>query len=123
MSHPQPSPPTSVLESIDRGVTSFLNDAQDTVRRQYVEIEDTVRRSPAASLATAVAVGYFLHRLPLRAIINAKLRVISAVAPPALFLFGAVKVYEMIKHEAEAARLRREYRFTSPPPPAPQYVD
>lgn len=124
MSLPQSSlHPESVLKSIDRGVTGLLNEAQDTVRRQYAEVEETVRRSPAASLATAVAVGYFLHRLPLRAIINANLRIVSALAPPALFLFGAAKVYEMVKEESEAARLRKEYGLDSPPPPAPHYVD
>ncbi|WP_038171233.1 hypothetical protein [Verrucomicrobium sp. BvORR106] len=124
MSLPQSSlQPESVLKSIDRGVTGFLNEAQDTVRRQYAEVEDTVRRSPAASLATAVAVGYFLHRLPLRAIINANLRIVSALAPPALFLFGAAKVYEMVKEESEAARLRREFDLNSSPTAAPPYVD
>jgi hypothetical protein len=111
------------MKSIDRGVTGFLQEAQDTVRRQYEEVQESVRESPAASLAAAVAVGYFLHRLPLRSIINAKLRIISALAPPALFLFGAAKVYELLKEESEAARLKREYGFTAPPSPAPHYVD
>lgn len=125
MSLPQISStrPESVLKSIDRGVNGFLQEAQDTVRRQYAEVEDTVRRSPATSLATAVAVGYFLHRLPLRTLINANLRIISALAPPALFLFGAAKVYEMIKEESESARLKKEYGFSTPPAPAPHYVD
>ena len=125
MSLPQPPDSESVLKSIDRGVTGFLQEAQDTLRRQYAEAEATVRQSPASSLAAAVAVGYFLHRLPLRAIINANLRIVSALAPPALFLFGAAKVYELIKEEADAAKLNHPAPLNPPIPgaPTPHYVD
>jgi len=50
----------------------------------------------------AVAAGYLLHRLPVRAILVTQVRVLSALAPPALFFFGAAKLYEFLQRQEMA---------------------
>jgi hypothetical protein len=59
--------------------------------------------TPTTPVPGAVFAGYGAHRLPLRAIASAQVRVMAAIAPPALFLSGAAKVCEFL-HRQQAAR-------------------
>jgi hypothetical protein len=45
------------------------------------------------------AAGYLLNRLPVRAILVTQVRVLSALMPPALFLFGAAKLYDFLQRQ------------------------
>ena len=83
---------------------SACNVQQDILHR-YQACENKIRESPATSVLGAVAVGYLLHRLPVRAILVTQVRVLSALAPPALFLFGAAKLYEFLQRR-ELSRIR-----------------
>lgn len=47
----------------------------------------------------AVVAGYPLHRLPVRAILLTQVRVLSALTPPVLILFGAAKLYEFLQRQ------------------------
>lgn len=91
----KPAPPLSVEE----GVNALLSNAQTSIRHHYQECEQQVRKSPTTSLLVALAAGYCLHRLPVRAIVVANVRLLSALAPPALFLFGAAKVCEFLQQQ------------------------
>jgi hypothetical protein len=51
------------------------------------------------SVLGAAAAGYLLHRMPVRAILVTQVRVLSALTPPALFLFGAAKLYEFLQKQ------------------------
>jgi hypothetical protein len=48
--------------------------------------------------------GSRLHRLPVRAILITQVRVLSALAPPALFLYGAVKLFCFLQRRDLANR-------------------
>jgi hypothetical protein len=74
-----------------------LCNVQKSICHRYQECENQIRRSPATSVLGAVAVGYLLHRLPVRAILVTQVRVLAALAPPALILFGAAKLYEFLQ--------------------------
>ena len=63
--------------SVEEGVNVLLTNAQQHIR----------------------AVGYCLHRLPVRSLLVAQVRLLSALAPPALFVFGAAKVYEFLQRQ------------------------
>jgi|GEM_PF-986204 len=89
--------------SLEEGVNTMLSNAQQSLRQSYQECEAHVRKSPTSSVLIAVASGYCLHRLPVRAILVAQIRLLSALAPPALFLFGAAKVYEYLQRQKPAA--------------------
>lgn len=78
-------------------VHALLCNARECLRRKHKKCNHSIRESPTSAMLGAVAVGYMLHRLPLRAILVTKVRVISALAPPALFLFGAAKLYDFLQ--------------------------
>lgn len=79
---------------MEHGINALLYRAQQGIRRRYQQCQNQIRSSPATAVLGAVAAGYLLHRLPVRAILVTQVRVLSALAPPALFLFGAAKLYE-----------------------------
>lgn len=88
---------------MEEGVSVVLNNARQGVRRRYQECENRIRKSPTTVVLGAVAAGYFLHRMPVRAILVTQVRVLSALTRPALFLFGAAKLYEFLQKQ-ELAR-------------------
>ena len=85
--------------SMEEGVNVLISNAQQTLREGYHHCEQRIRHSPTSSVIGALLAGYCAHRLPLRAIAVAQVRVIAALAPPALFLFGAAKVYEFLQRQ------------------------
>lgn len=88
--------------SLEEGVNVLLSNAQESIRQRYQKCENQIRKSPATAVLGAVAVGYLLHRMPIRAILVTQVRVISALTPPALFLFGAAKLYEFLQMRESA---------------------
>ena len=91
----QPEEPLSMEE----GIHVLLCNARQDVRHRYQRCQDQIRRSPSGAVLGAVAVGYFLHRLPVRAILVTQVRVLSALVPPALLLLGAAKIYEYLQRQ------------------------
>jgi hypothetical protein len=91
---------------MEEGVNALLSNAQHSLRDSYQACEQRIRRSPTTSVLGAVLAGYCAHRLPLRAIAVAQVRVIAALAPPALLLFGAAKVYEFLQQQGAAREAR-----------------
>ena len=89
---------------MEEGVKVLLGNARQGIRHRYQKCENKVRKSPVTAVIGAVAAGYLLHRLPVRAILVTQIRVLSALAPPALFLFGAVKFYEFLQRQELAKR-------------------
>ena len=98
-----PPPPPSVEEGID----AFLATTQQTIHRHIDQCEDDIRHSPAKAVLVAATVGYCLHRLPVRAIVAAHVRLAAALVPPALFLFGAAKVYDLLQRQVPVAPLKK----------------
>ncbi len=94
-----PCKPAAPL-SVEEGVNTLLRDVEQSIGHGYQECERRIRKSPTSAVLTAVAVGYCLHRLPVRAILLAQVRLLSALAPPAIFLFGAAKVCEYLQRQA-----------------------
>ena len=82
--------------SLEKMVHVSLCNVQQDIRHRYQECENQIRRCPTRSVLGAVAVGYLLHRLPVRAILVTQVRVLAALASPALLLFGAAKFYEFL---------------------------
>ena len=85
------------VTSVEEMVGASLRNAKAGIRRRYLACEDRIRKSPTASIVGATAVGYLLHRMPVRAIIVTHVRVLSALTPPALFFFGAAKLYDYLQ--------------------------
>jgi hypothetical protein len=85
--------------SVEEGVNALLCNAQQSIRHSYQECEERVRKSPTTAVLAAVATGYCLHRLPVRAILVANVRLLSALVPPAFFVFGAAKICEYLQRQ------------------------
>ncbi len=85
--------------SMEEGVHVLLKNAQECIRQRHQKCESRIRESPTAAVLGAVAVGYLLHRMPVRAILVTKVRVLSALTPPALILFGAAKLYDFLQKQ------------------------
>lgn len=90
--------------TLEEGVNVVLSNAKQSIRERYHKCQSQVRKSPTSAVVGAVAAGYFLHRMPVRAIIVTKIRVIAALTPPALLLFGAAKLYEFLQRQELAKR-------------------
>lgn len=86
-------------QSLEQGVNVLLDNARQGICHRYHQCEDQIRKSPAAAVLGATAAGYLLHRLPVRAILLTQVRVLSALTPPALLLFGAAKLYEFLQRQ------------------------
>ena len=98
MNDPSNDPVTT--PSLEKMVHVSLCNVQQDICHRYQECENQIRKSPATSVLGAVALGYLLHRLPVRAILITQVRVLAALAPPALFLFGAAKLYEFLQRQS-----------------------
>jgi hypothetical protein len=84
---------------MEEGVSVMLNNARQGIRHRYEKCENRIRKSPASSVLGAVAVGYFLHRMPVRAILVTQVRMLAALTPPTLLLYGAAKLYEFLQNQ------------------------
>jgi hypothetical protein len=91
---------------MEEGVNVLLHNARQGIRHRYQECENRIRKSPTTAVLGAVAVGFLLHRLPVRAILVTQVRVLSALTQPALILFGAAKLYELLQRQEVARRKR-----------------
>ena len=90
--------------SLEEGVNALLSCARQGIHHRYEKCEKRIRKSPTTAVLGAVAAGYFLHRLPMRAILVTQVRVLSALTPPVLLLFGAAKLCEFLQRQDFAKR-------------------
>jgi hypothetical protein len=82
---------------MEEGVDVLIGNARQRIRERYRNCEDRIRKSPGKAVLAATAAGYLMHRLPLRAIVVTQVRILSALAPPALLLVGAGKLFEFLQ--------------------------
>ena len=89
------NPPT-----VEAGVKALLTDVKQRAINRVEECEQRVRQSPGKAVLVSVAAGYCLHRLPLRSLLVAQVRLATALAPPLLFAIGAAKLCEFLQGQA-----------------------
>jgi hypothetical protein len=90
--------------SVEKMINDSLCNVRQRIRTRRKKCEKRIRKSPTASVLGAVGVGYLLHRMPVRAILVTQVRILSALAPPALFLFGAAKLFSFLQREQPTGR-------------------
>ncbi|HVJ45940.1 MAG TPA: hypothetical protein VM511_06095 [Luteolibacter sp.] len=96
--------PTNPTASVDEGIHAVLSSAKEKAIDRLEEWEDCVRRHPSKAILAAVAAGVLLHRLPVRSILVANVRLVSALAPPALLAYGAAKLCEILQKKGRGHR-------------------
>lgn len=92
--------PSDPVPTIEQGVHALIGDVKKQICQRYEDCEQRVRRSPGKAVLVAVATGYLLHRLPVRALLVSQVRLVAARTPPALLAFGAAKLCEFLQREA-----------------------
>jgi hypothetical protein len=65
------------------------------------EAEAYVREHPLRSMASAVVVGFILDRLPIGRIIGGIVRLLLIALKPAILIYGAMKLYEVVSSDEE----------------------
>lgn len=88
-------PPT-----IEQGIHALVNDAKQKLHDTCEDCRHCVRESPIQAILLAAAAGYLLHRLPVRALLVAKFRLMTALTPPTLLAYGAAKICELLQDQA-----------------------
>ena len=73
--------------------------AQDQFSGVVTQAEEFVREKPGQSLLIAVLAGFILNRLPIGRLFGGVARLLMFALKPALLLYGATKVYEVIQEE------------------------
>ncbi len=73
--------------------------AQDQFSEVVTQAEEFVREKPGQSLLIAFLVGFVLNRLPIGRLFGGLVRLLMVALKPALLLYGATKVYEVIQEE------------------------
>ncbi len=72
-------------------------------KEQWDEImattEDYVRANPTRALFYGVAAGFIIDRLPVFRILGAAVRLALMAIKPAILIYGATKVFQMVKQE------------------------
>ncbi|MES2925125.1 MAG: hypothetical protein V4819_26465 [Verrucomicrobiota bacterium] len=94
--------PSTISESptIEQGLNSMLHDVKAKACSTFEDCEERVKQSPAKAVLIAVAAGYCLHRLPVRSLLVSQVRLMAALAPPALLAVGAAKLCEFLQSQA-----------------------
>lgn len=77
----------------ERGL-QYTKDQWDEVIAQTA---DYVRANPTRSLLYGVAAGFILDRLPIFRILGAFLRLLLMAFKPAILVYGATKLYQVVK--------------------------
>lgn len=89
-----PTPPEA---SVEGGLAAIATDMKESLRHQVACCERKIREQPLKAMGVALAAGYCMHRLPIRLILVTKIRVLAALAPPALLAIGAAKLCETLQ--------------------------
>jgi hypothetical protein len=63
------------------------------------QAEEFVREKPGQSLLIALVAGMILNRLPIGRLFGGLVRLLMFALKPALLLYGATKVYEIVQEE------------------------
>ncbi len=65
------------------------------------QTEDFVRANPTKALCYGVAAGFILNRLPIFRLFGGVLRLILMAFKPAVLVYGATKLYQMVQKDDE----------------------
>lgn len=94
---------TASYETMEERLHLVLDDAKKSFIEGRLKFENQIQKSPTKTVLGAVAVGYLLHHLPVRAMIVTQVRVLAALTTPALLIYKAAAIYDFFQRQ----KLRR----------------
>jgi hypothetical protein len=78
-----------------------INYARDQWGEIIGQTEDFVRANPTKALLYGVAAGFVIDRLPIFRLFGFVVRLLLLALKPALFVFGAMKIYQATQQQEE----------------------
>jgi hypothetical protein len=87
----------SESSSLESSIKQTLQDFSGSAAECLHDFEDRVRTSPLAAVALGVSVGYLLRFFPLTFILGILLRLLLFSLKPLILIFGAVKLFELVR--------------------------
>jgi len=91
----------SAAPTVEAGLHALADSAKARVQDKVEHYKERVQREPGKAVLVALAAGYVLHRLPIRSLIVSQVKLLSALAGPALLAYGAAKTCEALQREAK----------------------
>lgn len=85
------------MNTIESSATEFIDKLGHQARECYCNCEEHVRAQPMPALLGAIAVGYVLRLVPVVAILGIVLKLALFLVKPAILVFGAAKLREMMQ--------------------------
>jgi len=85
----------------------ILAQAEATISAAVQETKTYIRRQPNEAVLWALLAGYVLRMLPLGAILNVLVRTILITLRPAILIFGASKVWAVVRESSLVEQRRR----------------
>jgi len=93
--------------TVDEGILSVCHSSKEKLKGCLNEWEGCVKQHPVKAILAAAAAGALIHRLPVRSILAANVKIVGALLPPALFAYGAAKVCEILQSKGSPPSPRR----------------
>lgn len=97
--------------------TEFFHKGESLLRPQWEKVQKQVQKSPGKAVLVSMGIGYVLHRLPVRSLLATNLKLLWALAPPAVMAALAGKGLHALDEYLHAAEAKSPN--ATPPMPAP----
>jgi hypothetical protein len=91
---------TSSSLSLEESLTRTIRHGEELFRERWTIVEDKIRESPTKAVLIAASLGYALHRLPLGSLLASHLKLLWALAPPAVMAAAAGKGLHVLHEKA-----------------------
>jgi hypothetical protein len=110
----------SEYSSFESSVKETFQNLSESYTQCLQDFEERVRSAPLAAVALGVSVGYLLRFFPLTFVLGLLVRLFLFSLKPLILIFGALKVFELIRQnrgENWPANEEREPLLDSPSGP------
>ncbi len=107
--------------SLESSIKQTFQNLNESATECLQDFEDKVRSAPLAAVALGVSVGYLLRFFPITFILTILVRLFLFSLKPLILIFGAVKLFELIREnrgEGSPSSEEREPLLDSPSGPA-----
>ena len=106
--------------SLESTIKETFQNLNESFAQCLQDFEERVRSSPLAAVSLGVSVGYLLRFFPITFILSALIRLFLFALKPLILVFGAVKLFELIRQNRGnkwSASEEREALLDSPSGP------
>lgn len=87
--------------SLESSIKQSLQSLNESLTQCLGDFEDRVRSAPLAAVSLGLSVGYLLRFFPLTFILGIVLRLFLFSLKPLILLFGAMKLFELVRKSGE----------------------